>query len=162
MLNACILASLAALVFGRVGFVLQHLDYFSQHPNDAISFTRATGLSASWALLAAYLSGWVYLKGQPHMQFWLVRVMTCIGIGASIGCINSGCGYGSEVWPDSHPLLWLISADLPDAYGVSNPRLPTQLMLAIWLLLGLILTRRHTRPIWLLIWLGLGAMSREL
>ncbi len=160
MLNACIFASVAALVVGRIGFVLQHRDYFSQNPSDIISLTRATGYSASVALVAACFVGWFYLRRKPQVQFvWLVRVMAFVGVGASIGCINHGCGYGPEVWPDSLPLLWHISADLPDAYGVTNPRLPIQLMFAIWLLLGLILTRRHTRAFWLLLWLMVGHLA---
>jgi prolipoprotein diacylglyceryltransferase len=59
-------------------------------------------------------------------------LFTLAGIGASVGCIPAGCAYGREVyWTDGW--LWSLRADWPDATLINNPRLPTQLCMALWL-----------------------------
>lgn len=135
ILQACILASIAAIVAGRLGFILLQFDYFQDHLNESIKLLQTPGLSEHTALLAGGWVGWHYLRPRQPNQFEdLGHIMLWIGIGAALGCIETGCGYGIEVWPTDHALAWAISVDWPDAYTVSNPRLPTQMLLALWLL----------------------------
>jgi prolipoprotein diacylglyceryltransferase len=145
ILQACILASIAAIVSGRLGFILLQFDYFQDHLNESINLLQAPGLSEHTALLAGWWMGWRYLRLRQPDQFWdLGRIMLLIGVGAALGCIEAGCGYGIEVWPTDHALAWAISVDWPDAYTVSNPRLPTQIILALWLLASLVITWQST------------------
>ena len=137
ILQACILASIAAIMAGRLGFILLHFDYFQDHLHESIKLMQTPGLSEHAALLAGGWAGWRYLRPRQPDQFWgLACIVMWVGIGASLGCIEAGCGYGLEVWPTDHALAWAISVDWPDAYTISNPRLPTQIMLALWLLIN--------------------------
>lgn len=148
ILQACILASIAAIVAGRLGFILLHFDYFQDHLYESIKLMQTPGLSEHAALLTGGWVGWRYLRPRQPNQFGdLARIMLWIGIGAALGCIEAGCGYGIEVWPTDHALAWAISVDWPDAYTVSNPRLPTQILLALWLLASLVITWRSPSPL---------------
>jgi prolipoprotein diacylglyceryltransferase len=47
-----------------------------------------------------------------------------------IGCYLAGAAYGREVFPGDRG--WFLAADLPDMYGLRNPRFATQLLGAAW------------------------------
>jgi len=79
-----------------------------------------------------------------------------VGIGASIGCVPNGCGYGREVFWTGDPLLWLLRVDWPDVMLVRNPRLPTQLFTVAWLMVCLMAVQRLRRPVWAIVMIAAG------
>ena len=165
-LNAWCLCAFLSVIAGRAGYTLLHLDYFQEHGSEVIS-TASPGL---WehALLLGWLAGeWVARKlHQQAPPGSACVLLTLVGIGASVGCIPAGCAYGREVyWTDGW--LWSLRADWPDATLINNPRLPTQLCMALWLGVCLFIVwliwarRRHTaQRHWMLpSWIALFALG---
>ncbi len=118
---------------GRAGYVLLHLDYFSEHVQEVIS-AASPGIWEHAAIVGAVVGWWIVRRvSRPVSGMALVVSAGLIGIGASLGCIPHGCAYGREVfWTEGW--TWALRADWPDAYTVNNPRLPTQVFMIIWLL----------------------------
>ena len=134
VLTEVLIVGLLALAAGRVGYVAIHWSYFDEHREQIMSLA-SPGYSEHLALLVAWGAGrgaWSVLRPTPHV---LLAIVTFVGIGASIGCIPNGCAFGREVfWQNGvNSLGWLIRADWPDAFGVNNPRWPTQSLMAAWL-----------------------------
>ncbi|MCL4505901.1 MAG: prolipoprotein diacylglyceryl transferase [Chloroflexi bacterium] len=133
-LTALLILAAVALAAGRLGYVLLHADYFREHISEIVSLASP----GYWehAVIAGGLCLWM-LSSRLRDRITpapLVILASLIGIGASIGCIPSGCAYGREVfWTDGW--VWSLRADWPDMYSINNPRLPTQLFMAGWLAL---------------------------
>jgi phosphatidylglycerol:prolipoprotein diacylglycerol transferase len=147
-LNALVIGAVATFVIGRAGYVLLNLTYFQEHPSEIVS-TASPGLWEQ-AAIAGWLLGWLVAhrlrQDTPAMNY--VVLATLAGIGASIGCVALGCGYGREVyWTDGWP--WQLRVDWPDAYLINNPRLPAQDFMIVWLAICLVAvwvaTARHWR-----------------
>jgi prolipoprotein diacylglyceryltransferase len=92
---------------------------------------------------------------------------------AWLGCLLNGCVYGIETYP-GQGLLWALSLELPDLYGIWAPRVAVQLLGAGWsgvALAAVILAGRHTRfeglvfPLWLALYaagsFGLGFLRAD-
>jgi hypothetical protein len=78
---------------------------------------------------------------------------------AYLGCLRAGCACGRETWPDQG-LLWNLSADLPDLYGLRAPRGAVQVLGVGWgaFMLGLTLwaaRRGGASALWLFLY-GIG------
>ncbi len=92
---------------------------------------------------------------------------------AWLGCLLNGCAYGIETYP-GQGLLWALSLELPDLYGIWAPRVAVQLLGAGWsavALTAVILAGRHRRfeglvfPLWLALYtagsFGLGFLRAD-
>jgi prolipoprotein diacylglyceryltransferase len=92
---------------------------------------------------------------------------------AWLGCHTAGCAWGIETYP-GQGLLWTLSLDLPDLYGIREPRVAVQLLGAGWSLALLITvlalqraSRRHgvVFSLWLTLHslgsLGLGFLRAD-
>lgn len=138
------LIGLAALVCGRIGYVLLNLDFFAPKPSAILSGSYP-GLAEQTALLGAWLA-FKFLRNRIFArnsisEFSFILLAALVGVGASVGCIQAGCAYGREVfWQDGgmSGIGWLLRADLPDAYSIPNPRWPTQAMMVVWLMVLLL------------------------
>jgi len=148
VLNTFLVIGICAALAGRLGYLAIY-----QPPNGE------PGLQAHAALLGGWLAHTVVCRiNRPALPTLpvssLITLASLIGIGASIGCIPNGCGYGREVfWADGGDLTlaWAVRVDWPDAYTLQNPRLPTQLFATggLLVLMGLAvwgLRRLHLRP----------------
>ena len=139
---SAVVIAIFALIAGRAGFVALNWLYFSEHPNEIVSFA---GISEHAAIAGAAAGYWILAKArQPisNLQPLIATALLLIGIAASIGCIPNGCGFGREVFwqtDGAGSLAWLLRADWPDATLMRNPRWPAQALLAGWLLVGLVL-----------------------
>jgi prolipoprotein diacylglyceryltransferase len=135
--SVALITAVFALAFGRAGYVLLNWDYFSEHTIEIVSLT---GLLEHGALVGGALGAACAMRLYPNAlrPSHIASAAIVIGIAASIGCIPSGCAYGREVfWQDgANSPGWLLRVDWPDAYGVNNPRWPTQALLAGWLFAG--------------------------
>ena len=150
-LNLHVVAAAAALIAGRIGYVFTNAGYFMEHARAALDFANAPGLQAQAALLGAVVVG--LLLRMPRAA---IVTICLVGIGASIGCVPNGCGYGREVFWTGNPLLWLLRVDWPDVMLVRNPRLPTQLFTVAWLMVCLIAALRLRRPVWAIVMIAAG------
>jgi phosphatidylglycerol:prolipoprotein diacylglycerol transferase len=92
---------------------------------------------------------------------------------AWLGCLLNGCAYGIETYP-GQGLLWALSLELPDLYGIWAPRVAVQLLGAGWggvALAAVILAGRRPRfeglvfPLWLALYtagsFGLGFLRAD-
>lgn len=149
----------AALVGGRVGFVLLEWSYFQTHPVAAWQLWRG-GLAYHGALVAGFLGLWTWARWQkrpfaPYAALF-APALALISAAGWAACYFEGCAYGRET------TLGLLAANLPDVFGVFAVRYQTQLLglvgsLAI-LGLALWLGRRRGRDSRNL-WNTLGALS---
>ncbi|NJM40502.1 MAG: hypothetical protein HC853_06915 [Anaerolineae bacterium] len=157
LLTGALIMGACALLLGRVGYVALHGDYFANNVNQILSLA-SPGYQEHAALAGGCIGYWLLAKRHSpiaNSQWPLVLCASLIDIAASFGCISHSCAYGREVfWQSSseRSLAWLLAVDWPDAYGISNPRLPTQLFMAGWLALV---------GVFMAIWAAKGARGRR-
>ncbi|MGQ9903755.1 MAG: prolipoprotein diacylglyceryl transferase family protein [Anaerolineae bacterium] len=133
VVDALLLVGVCTLAAGCAGYIALNAAYFAEQPAE-ITLTPAAGI-AEHAAVVGMLIGWQLSKRlrRPH-PLSMAALASLVGIGASIGCISNACAYGREVfWTDG--ILWHLRVDWPDAYWTSNPRLPTQTLMAAWLVM---------------------------
>ncbi len=152
LIGACALAA------GRTGYIMLNLTYFTERPAE-ITLAPASGISEHAAIVGMLIGWWLSKQLKQPYPMTVAALASLIGIGASIGCISNACAYGKEVfWTDG--LLWHLRVDWPDAYRMSNPRLPTQILMAGWLIvcmIGAAVASRRTKGAMqgLAVWLAL-------
>jgi prolipoprotein diacylglyceryltransferase len=66
----------------------------------------------------------------------LTRGAALLAVFAWLGCFMAGCAYGIATYP-WQGLPWTLSLDLPDLYGIREPRVALQLLGAGWSTLSL-------------------------
>jgi hypothetical protein len=139
VLTVLLIVATCAFALGRFGYVALHYEYFLAHSNEIFSLT-SPGYQEHVALVGGWLGWrlWESKKGPTRFPFLsaLCLLLCLIGIAASLGCISSGCAYGREVFwqvEGERSLAWRVAVDWPDAYGIHNPRWPTQMLMAGWL-----------------------------
>lgn len=158
VLDGVLAAAGGGLLLGRAAYAGANWVYFRNHLTEALQAWRG-GLSAPGMLIGA-VSGVVILcrlrRVDPRpMLDGLAPGAALVALSAWLGCLVSGCAWGREVWPDQG-LLWSLRAELPDLYGLQDPRVAVQglgigwntVLLGILLLLG---RRGRPFPLWLLL-----------
>jgi hypothetical protein len=96
-----------------------------------------------------------------------------LAVCAWLGCLLNGCAYGIETHP-GQGLLWALTLELPNLYGIWAPRVAVQLLGAVWSVVALaavILAGRGPRfeglvfPLWLALYtvgsFGLGFLRAD-
>lgn len=171
-LDGALSVSVGGLLLGRAGYVATNWAYFRNHLGEGFQIWRG-GLSALGVLVGG-IGGAVVLcalRGtdpRPMLDA-LAPGAAVVTAGAWLACLGVGCAWGREVWPDQS-LLWYLSADLPDLYGLSAPRVAVQ-ALGGWAgisLAAVLLGGRRIRPfpLWLLLHslgdFGLGFLRGDL
>jgi len=145
VLDISLYVILGALIGGRLGYVIFHLDYYLENPIKMLYF-RQGGLSFLGAFLIAFFLCWLYVK-RTKLPFWkfadIAAPSVAIGIGiARIGCFLNGCCYGliSEKYGIEFSALNMPPAylqQLKDGLIVSGssctlPVIPTQLYSSLY------------------------------
>lgn len=133
-----LVVALSALTFGRAGYVALHWEYFRERADEMLSLAGLSEHGAVWGGALGLLLALRAVRFAPPalVRQWLPPALSLVGIAASVGCIPNGCAYGREVFwqmDGEYSLAWLLRADWPDAYSISNPRWPTQALIASWL-----------------------------
>lgn len=150
----CCLAGLAGgLIVGRIGHVLIHWTYFSEHTSE-ITQINAGGLNWHLGLLGGFI-GFLLVKNLVHQKIeirlvieswaWAIPLLGWMGWWA---CSTFYCGYGTEInnltdYPSV--LVW----EAPAINGMMAPRFATQPLGMLWALLVFILLFIITRRGWL-------------
>lgn len=157
-LDAVLVCLIAGLIGGRFGFVLANWEYFQDHPSSIPRLWQG-GYSYFGALFAALVGLWFWSRSQkrpfPTYTDLLTPGFALLCAFGWLACWFEGCAYGQET------VFGLLSADLPDEFGIFAVRYQTQMIGAIWSLLVFaiaLLTRTRWRT-GQLFWLTLGLLS---
>ena len=142
VVDGVLAAAVGGLLVGRLAYVAAHLPYFREHPTAALALWQG-GLSAPGVVAGGAVGAGVLarLRGQSPRPLWdvLAPGAAVVVIAAYLSCLRAGCACGRETWPGDG-LLWTLSADLPDLYGLRAPRVAVPLLGMGWGALMLVLT----------------------
>ena len=164
--DASLAAALGGLIGGRALYAVAHWDYYRDNLNQAL---RPWGGGVAWhgALVGGLLVALVFCAVRRESARVMLDVLTpgvaLLAVCAWLGCLLNGCAYGLETFA-GQGLLWRLSLELPDLYGIWLPRVAVQLLGAGWsvvVLVAVVIARRCTRIEGLLfpLWLGLYAIG---
>ncbi|MBN1886572.1 MAG: prolipoprotein diacylglyceryl transferase [Thermoflexales bacterium] len=129
-----LLAALAVgVVGGRAAYVGLNWAYFGEHLCEALQWWRGglmwqAGLACGLAGAVAYAR----VKRLPVRDI-LDACTPGLALGCGLGwlaCYTASCAYGAPVWPGEP--LWFTAADLPDVYGIREPRVAVQWLGMAW------------------------------
>jgi phosphatidylglycerol:prolipoprotein diacylglycerol transferase len=175
-LDAVLAAALGGLVGARAAHVAINWAYYGDHLGQAFDLWEGghfwpgglvVGLAAVLIYAAARrVSPWPLLDAvAPGVAFFVV----C----AWLACFLDKCAYGIETYP-GQGLLWALSLEMPDVYGIRAPRVAVQLLGAGWsavALAAVVCAVRRARfaglalPLWLVIYcagsFGLGFLRGD-
>ncbi len=132
-LDTLLVALAVGVLGGRAAYAGLNWAYFGDHLGDALQWWRG-GLM--WqAGLACGLAGAVAYTRVKRLPLGDALDVCAPGLALGCGlgwlaCYTANCAYGAPVWPDQP--LWFIAADLPDAYGIREPRAAVQWLGAAW------------------------------
>ena len=145
ILDLSLYVILGALIGGRLGYVVFHLDYYLKNPIKILYF-RQGGLSFLGGFLIAFFLCWLYVK-RTKISFWkfadIASPSIAMGIGiARIGCFLNGCCFGlvSENYGIKFPSLHMpppYLQQLKDGLIASGssctlPVIPTQIYSSLY------------------------------
>ena len=156
--DALLVVLLVGLVGGRFGFVLWRWDYFQDQPSEAWQIWLG-GLSYHAALLAGILAlmVWAAVRRRSFYRYaaLFAPAFVLVTVFGWAACWLEGCAYGQET------VLGLLSADLPDEFGVFTVRYQTQLAGILLTLVAFlfIVWYQKDRPHGYVFWLALAAVS---
>ncbi len=133
VLDVALVAVLVGVLGARAGYVTVNWDYYRSHTNEIAQVWQGglawhSGL-AGGVIGAAAASAWRKLDLRAVLSALTPGLMAGMALGW-IGCCLAGAAYGREVFPGDR--WWFLAADLPDMYGLRNPRFATQLLGAAW------------------------------
>lgn len=169
VVDVALAAGVGSVLLGRAMYVGMHWGYYQIHAPEATLPWRG-GLAWQGALLGGVIGAflacaWRGLPVIPVLDLFTSGAAP-VAVFAWLGCHAAGCAYGMETYP-GQGILWRLSLDLPDLYGIHEPRVPVQLLGAAWsalLLVGVLIVgrrsrrRRMTFALWLLLQ-ALGAFG---
>jgi phosphatidylglycerol:prolipoprotein diacylglycerol transferase len=176
VLDAALAAALGGLIGGRAVYVAAHWAYYETHVRRALRPWDG-GLAWHGALLGGLVAVMVYCAIRRISLRQMLDVLTpgvaVLAGCAWLGCLLNGCAYGIEAYP-GQGLLWALSLELPDLYGIWAPRVAVQLLGAGWsgvVLVAVILAGRRpwfeelVFPLWLALYtvgsFGLGFLRAD-
>lgn len=171
LVDLLLAAAVGGLILGRAGYVAVHWDYYVDHHHlrEALRLWRG-GLLWQGALMGAIGGAAGVCAVRAVRLLPMLDLLTpsgaVLGAFAWLACLAVGSAWGIETYP-GQPLLWLLSLDLPDLYGIRQPRVAVQLIGAVWsaVTLGVVLllrTRLRRDSSLFAMWLilqGVGALG---
>ncbi len=140
----------AALLAGRLGYVVDNRAYFIAHPYDVLRFHTVGGFhgTATWA--GGLVVVWTWSRRSRHTFRELTDLLAPGALWAAAGawwaCAGVGCGAGREALQGAPALRWLV-VDAPDLYYIVAPRYAVQIVAALGcLVLAVAATVSHWVP----------------
>lgn len=161
VLDVALASVLGGLLAARAAYVASHWDYYQSHLKQAMRL-REGGLAWHGALIGGLAAVVVYCAIRRLSLSAMLDALTpgiaLFSIFAWLGCLAVGCAYGVEAYP-GQGLLWKLSRELPDIYGIKAPRVAVQFLGAGWsaivLLAVLIAKQRLPKGLVFTLWLTL-------
>ena len=137
-LDAGLAATVGAFTGARLLYIIVHGDYYLPHLEEILAFWQG-GLSWPGAVAGGLLGAWLYCRRRNEPLAAVLDAaavpMAVLGLLGWGGCLAAGCAYGFEVTPGVWP-AWLTT-QMPDLYGLTLPRFPTQAVGLLWSVLAL-------------------------
>jgi len=132
--DAALLGAVGSLVGARAAYVAVNWAYYGDHLSEAFRFWTGGlawqgGLSLGLLLVALYGVRFRLSLGALFDSLALGLAWFTLFIWLGSGSANDV--YGRETFP-TDGLLWALSADLPDLYGLRAPRVNVSLLGSIW------------------------------
>jgi phosphatidylglycerol:prolipoprotein diacylglycerol transferase len=162
-------ALVGGFILGRAGHVAIHWTYFAEHADEIARLWRG-GIDWHGAVVGGLIGlGVVCLVRRLIFRQVTDTLAFVLPLGATIvyaACLSTSCGHGREVRTLADYPSFMV-AELPDLYGVTAPRLASQLygvalgvlLLGIAALLSRLIRRRGVRLWPVLALLGVGAFG---
>lgn len=140
MVDTALTAGTGGLLLARAVYVAFHWAYYQDHIREAM---RPWGGGLAWqgaligGLIGAGIAATLQRMSLPVVLDVLTPGAASLASFAWLACHTAGCAYGIETYPGDG-LLWTLSRDLPNLYGIREPRVAVQLLGAAYglLLLG--------------------------
>lgn len=176
VLDASLAAALGGLVGARAVYVVANWAYYGDHVRRALRLWDG-GLAWHGALVGGLVAVLLYCAIRRTLPRLALDALTpdaaVLAVCAWLGCLLNSCAYGLETYP-GQGLLWTLSLELPDLYGIWAPRVAVQLLGAVWsavVLVAVVIAGRDTRfeglvfPLWLALYsigsFGLGFLRAD-
>jgi phosphatidylglycerol---prolipoprotein diacylglyceryl transferase len=162
VLDAALAAVLGGLVGARAAYVAVNWSYYGGHLALALDLWGG-GHIWQGGVIGGLIAVLVYCAARGVAPGLVLDVLSpgaaLLVVCAWLGCFLDKCAYGIETYP-GQGLLWTLSLELPDIYGVWVPRVAVQLMGAGWGVVALTVVAfamRRVRPggLVLPLWLAL-------
>ena len=134
VLDAALAAAVGGVVGGRAAYVAARWAYYQDHVRRAL---RPWDGGLSWhgtlaggvVAVAAYCA--IRRVSLRSMLDVLAPGAAILAACAWLGCLMNSCACGMETYP-GQGVLWALSLELPDLYGIRAPRVAVQLLGAGW------------------------------
>ena len=176
VLDAALAAALGGLITGRAVYVAANWAYYGNYLRRALRVWDG-GLAWHGGLVGGLVAVLAYCAIRRTSLRLVLHLLTpgaaLLAVCAWLGCLLDGCACGLETYP-GQGLLWALSLELPDLYGIQAPRVAVQLLGAGWsaaVLVAVVVAGRHTRfegllfPLWLALYsagsFGLGFLRAD-
>lgn len=136
VVDVCLAGLILAIITGRMGHVLIHWAYFSEHASEIIQI-NAGGLNWHSALTGGLFGAWLMRRVMYHqlnfhliVESWAIAI-PLLGLMGWWACGAFFCGYGAEInnltdYPAT--LVW----EAPAMNGMVAPRFATQPLGMMW------------------------------
>jgi phosphatidylglycerol:prolipoprotein diacylglycerol transferase len=134
VLDAILAAVVVGVIAARAGYVIINWAYYQDHTVEIARLWQG-GLNWQAGLIGGSIGAWVVARRRSSPMAMLDSLAIGLPLGIACGWIGSyfsATAYGAELFPGDR--FFFLARDLPDAYGLSNPRWPTQLIGAAWAL----------------------------
>jgi phosphatidylglycerol:prolipoprotein diacylglycerol transferase len=162
-LDVSLAAALGGLGGGRIAYALAHWSYYGDHLKKALQPWDG-GLAWQGALVGGLVAVLAYCAVRRLPPAVILDLLTpgvaLLAVCGWLGCFLNGCACGMETYP-GQGVVWRLSMELPDLYGIWTPRVAVQLLGAVWsgvVLAGVLVVWRHARvrgrlfPLWLAVY----------
>jgi phosphatidylglycerol---prolipoprotein diacylglyceryl transferase len=136
VVDGCLAGLGGAFIMGRIGHVLIHWDYFSEHTSEIVQIS-AGGLNWHVALVGGFIGFWLMKTiVHPHLNThliieswaWAIPLLGWMGWWA---CSAFYCGYGAEINNlTDYPSVFVWEA--PAINGMMAPRFATHPLGMLW------------------------------
>lgn len=149
VIDIALAAGLGSVLLARATYASFHWAYYRNHLGQAIR-VRDGGLAWQGALIGGVIG--VAVMGACCRRIRVAVALDVLAPGAAslatfawLACQPVGCAYGIETYP-GEGMLWTLSRDLPNLYGIREPRVAVQLLGAGWsaILLGGVLAAERS------------------
>lgn len=134
VLDAALAAAVGGLILARAAYVCAHWKYYTNHVGQALRLWDG-GLAWQGALVGGTAGAATMCAVRRRRLLVTLDALTGgvapVAICAWLACLMVGCGYGTPTFP-GQGLMWTLSSDLPNLYGVREPRVAVQLVGAAW------------------------------
>jgi phosphatidylglycerol---prolipoprotein diacylglyceryl transferase len=148
VLDAILAAIVTGVIAARAGYVIINWVYYQDHAAEIVRLWQG-GLNWQAGLIGGSIGVWFIARrhASPMTMLDLLAIGLPLGIACGwIGSYLSATAYGAELFPGDR--FFFLASDLPDWYGLSNPRWPTQLMGAAWALILFVMLWFTRKKVW--------------